>query len=67
MAENAQNSRERMVENENRSDAVTKLQAAARGWLQRLVWPFRRALIIAQRAGYNAFTGRGWAFDDPGW
>ena len=32
--------------------AATKLQAAVRGLLQRLVWPFRRALILAEKGGF---------------
>lgn len=36
-----------------RNNAATKIQAAARRLLDKLWWPFRKALILAERAGGN--------------
>ena len=39
-----------------RRNAATKLQAAARRMLDLLWWPFRRALILAERSGGTSDT-----------
>ena len=47
------------------SKAATKIQAAVRRALQMMVWPFRRALILAQKAGVPPLQGP-WE-DHPAW